>query len=215
MKLKRRHWWLGAPSVIMSAVVGASVFSELQESVDDVDLRYVLASVSVAAAVLAGLVTFFDFAGRSSSHKVASEGYSLVAKVLQTKAVSLNRMPPHEWLNVLDGYAKRLEAIGVSFDIPIPRRRRKTVLFDYKSSFGFEKGFRSHPSGTLVDLLLRPVFDGTRKVLNFLLDWIGKQLRPRWLQNPRTKFSSELKAVYAGVVDAMRESPSSETKDTQ
>src|SRR6185295_11642507 len=57
-RYKRWHFWLGIPAVIFSTVVGTAVFATLENQSVGISARVVIALVSIAAAVLAGLQTF-------------------------------------------------------------------------------------------------------------------------------------------------------------
>lgn len=118
VKLKKRHAWLGTPSVVLSTVVGTSIFAAIQEAAQSTLLKSVLALLSMSAAALAALVTFNGFAEKSASHRIASEEYGDVARRLQVLRTSIAAMRPSDWKNVLDGYSQQLDAIGRRADIP-------------------------------------------------------------------------------------------------
>lgn len=118
VKLKKRHMLSGAPSVVISAVVGTSIFAGIQEAAQSVGLKWFLACLSMTAAGLAALVTFYNYAERSTRHKIASEEYDDTARRLEILRTSVSEMLPAEWRNVLDGYSQRLEAIGKRVDLP-------------------------------------------------------------------------------------------------
>jgi hypothetical protein len=116
--LQKRHMRIGAPSVGLSAVVGTSIFAAIQEVADTPALKWTLALLSMGAAALAALLTFYNFAEKSASHRIASEEYNDVARRLDLLKTSITQMPPSDWRNVLEGYSQRLEAIGRRADIP-------------------------------------------------------------------------------------------------
>src|SRR6266540_1560800 len=54
-KLHRQNYWLGIPVIIVSSVVGTAVFSDWSK---EGLFKWVVGSVSIAAAILASLQTF-------------------------------------------------------------------------------------------------------------------------------------------------------------
>jgi hypothetical protein len=122
LTLATRHKVIGAPSVAASAIVGTSIFASLQGAPAAPAVKWALAMLSMAAAGLAALVTFHDFAERSTRHRIASEEYLAVARALEIVKTSVTRMPPSEWRSLLDGHSQRLEAIGTRVDLPSSMR---------------------------------------------------------------------------------------------
>jgi hypothetical protein len=76
------RYWLGVPTIILSAVVGTSVFASLQTQVAT-PLRIALGLVSIASAVLASLQTFYGFASSAESHRVAGVKYKIIVRELE------------------------------------------------------------------------------------------------------------------------------------
>lgn len=138
--LKRRHFQFGAPSIILSAIVGTSIFAAIQEAAQSFALKSLLAVLSMIAAALAALVTFYSFSERAAAHRIASEEYDSVARRLQVLITSIATMAPKDWRNILDGYSQTLEAIGHRADLPATMLTLKRVVH---TSFGS----RADPAG--------------------------------------------------------------------
>ena len=135
--LKKRHTQIGAPSVVLSAVVGTSIFAAIQEAAQSFALKSLLALLSMTAAALAALITFYSFQERAAAHRIASEEYDDVARRLEVLRTSLIAMIPKDWRNVLDGYSQTLEAIGRRADLPpsmISQKRKRSVLSEGMAS---------------------------------------------------------------------------------
>ena len=101
------RYWLGVPAVILSAIVGTSVFASLGTQVD-ASLKIVVGLVSIISAVLASLQTFYNFASGAESHRVAGVKYKIIIRELeQVLTQPLEQLPdkPH-YLNDL---RKRLD----------------------------------------------------------------------------------------------------------
>jgi hypothetical protein len=87
-QLHRSNIRLGLPVVVLTAVVGTSLFATLGEERLPIALRIVVGTVSVCAAVLAAVQTFFGFAQRADQHVLAADWYaSLRRKIEQMRAI--------------------------------------------------------------------------------------------------------------------------------
>jgi hypothetical protein len=78
-RLTKFNVWFGVPVVALTTFVGTSVFATLQEDVRT-DLRILVGSVSVLAAVLASLQTFLRFQERAEKHRAAAELWSAIRR---------------------------------------------------------------------------------------------------------------------------------------
>ncbi|MDF0729540.1 SLATT domain-containing protein [Pseudomonas entomophila] len=79
---EKLNWKLGVPVVILSAVVGASIFATLKNS-DWLWLNITAGFLSVLSVVLASLQTFLGFGDRASGHKTAADRFGELSKELQ------------------------------------------------------------------------------------------------------------------------------------
>jgi hypothetical protein len=84
--LERRHFWIGVPAVVLSTVVGSSVFASMQEKASPY-AKLAVAIASIAAAILAALQTFLRFAERAERHRVIGTSFSALKKELQFRRV--------------------------------------------------------------------------------------------------------------------------------
>ncbi|RYY52704.1 MAG: SLATT domain-containing protein [Chitinophagaceae bacterium] len=66
--LAKMNMILGIPVIILTTVVGTTVFATLQKAVDP-EIRLWVGIISLAAAVLAGLQTFLRFSARATLHR--------------------------------------------------------------------------------------------------------------------------------------------------
>jgi hypothetical protein len=115
--LKKRHTRIGTLSVIISAVIGTSIFAGIQAGASGI-LQWVFAILTMAAAALAAVVTFKNYAERAGNHKATSEEYADIARQLEILKASVTTMKPDEWRNVLEGYSQDLDAIGRRAELP-------------------------------------------------------------------------------------------------
>lgn len=109
---QRMHNRLGVPVVVLTAVVGTSIFASISTSPA---LGWVIAAglISLLAASLAALQTFFGFGVRAQQHRVAGAKYSSVMRDLDLFKVhiSLNRIPAEDALAKLAEINARLDQI--------------------------------------------------------------------------------------------------------
>jgi hypothetical protein len=114
--LRRRNLALGIPVVILSAIVGTSLFASLAASTESFPLRMRLAvgTVSLLAAVLAAIQTFLRFAERSERHAQAADWYSAIRREID----ELLALPPEkrgESRRTLDGLRKEFNKAGQTY----------------------------------------------------------------------------------------------------
>lgn len=87
-KYAKGQFAMGIPSLILSTVVGTSVFSAVSEKAP---LELWVGILSIAAAVLAALQTFMDFGGRSDRHRNAAVKYKASIRLLEESIVQLKQ----------------------------------------------------------------------------------------------------------------------------
>ena len=77
-----RNYRLGVPSVVISAVVGTSIFGTIGSS-PELGWRIAAGLFSISAAILASLQTFFRFAEYAERHLEAGRRYGQVRRKLE------------------------------------------------------------------------------------------------------------------------------------
>jgi hypothetical protein len=80
--------FVGVPVIILTAVVGTAIFATL-ESNPDLGWKIATGCVSVFAAVLSALQTYFNFAGRAEKHRAAGPRYSALRRELAVSALEI------------------------------------------------------------------------------------------------------------------------------
>jgi len=88
-RLKRWNYLLGVPVVVVTSVVGTTIFASLNENVS-FSVRLAAGIVSIMAAVLSGLQTFFNFAKTATLHTAAAAWYSAIRRDIE----ALLALPP-------------------------------------------------------------------------------------------------------------------------
>ena len=73
---------LGIPAVILSALVGTTVFATLQKQ-PELWLQIIVGFASVAAALLTSLQTFLGYSERAEKHRIAGAKYGAVRRELE------------------------------------------------------------------------------------------------------------------------------------
>jgi hypothetical protein len=85
------NYAIGIPVVILTCLVGTTVYATLQKSVS-VPVQLTVGAISVLAAVLAGLQTFLRFGERAEKHRTLGAQYGSVRRrVEMIKALSPER----------------------------------------------------------------------------------------------------------------------------
>ncbi len=78
----KRKFWLGIPAVIISAIVGTTVFATIQQK-PDVWIQILVGLASVIAALLTSLQTFLGYSERAERHRLAGAKYGALGRELE------------------------------------------------------------------------------------------------------------------------------------
>ena len=81
---ERLHMCFGIPTVIMSALLGTTVFTSLQYS-ESAWVKTLMAVLSVAVVALTSLQTFFKYSERAERHKTAAVQIGEIRRELEQK----------------------------------------------------------------------------------------------------------------------------------
>jgi hypothetical protein len=135
--LGRRHWRLGVPVIITTTVVSTAIFSTLTEETA-MGWRIATGLISVAAAVLAALQTFFGFADQAQRHVETARGYSALRRrierfLLRYRSEAAGREQALKELEMLTHELDKLEAIGPPIDEKIYTRVRDRMKAERSS----------------------------------------------------------------------------------
>ena len=76
-KLQRRNYLLGVPVIIVSTLVGTAVFADWSKTGL---LKWIFGSVSMAAAILAGLQTFLKFGENATLNGTAADWFAAIRR---------------------------------------------------------------------------------------------------------------------------------------
>lgn len=115
-----RRYWLGIPAIVLSTLVGTSVFATIQKQ-PELWLQIVVGLASVAAALLASLQTFLGYSERAEKHRLAGAKYGALGRTLEQLRAS-ETLPSTE---VIDGVRKRLDDLAIeSPNNPLPIYRK-------------------------------------------------------------------------------------------
>ncbi|MFM7512454.1 MAG: SLATT domain-containing protein [Cyanobium sp.] len=79
------NYWLGIPSIVLSTVLGTSIFATLGESVNT-NIQILFGLVSVLAAILTGLQTFLKFSERAEKHRAIAARYGSLRREIEELA---------------------------------------------------------------------------------------------------------------------------------
>ena len=80
--MNRRNRALGITVVVLSTIVGTSVFATLDSS-PEIWVKILVGILSAMAAVFAGLQTFLNYSEKEEMHKVASQKYGTLRREIE------------------------------------------------------------------------------------------------------------------------------------
>src|SRR5215475_3201906 len=116
----KMKYWLGIPAVVLSTLVGTSLFATLQKQPEP-RLQIAVGLASVAAALLASLQTFLGYSDRAEKLRVAGAKYGALGRELeQLRASSITPTP-----EAISEVRKRLDDLAMgSPNNPLPIYRK-------------------------------------------------------------------------------------------
>ncbi len=115
-----RKYWLGVPAVVLSTLVGTSVFATVQKQ-PELWLQVSVGLASVLAALLTSLQTFLGYAERAEKHRIAGAKYGSLGRELEQLRASVSTPS----VEAMSEVRKRLDDLAVeSPNNPLPIYRR-------------------------------------------------------------------------------------------
>jgi hypothetical protein len=82
-RFSRRNLILGIPVVVLTALVGTSVFATLQEETVNTRMRIFAGVAIVLASVLASLQTFLNFGEKAEKNRAAAENWAAIRREIK------------------------------------------------------------------------------------------------------------------------------------
>ena len=113
-RLRKHHRELGLPVVILTTAVGTSLFATLNQDTLPMALRIVVGVISVGAAIVAGIQSFFGFAQRADQHVLAADWYAAIRRRIE-QLQGLPRLARGDARECLDGVRKEMNHVGSQF----------------------------------------------------------------------------------------------------
>jgi hypothetical protein len=115
-RLRRGHVMLGVPVVVVTALVGTTLFATISSNLEQFSRswRLVVGGVSVSAAVLSAIQTFFNFGQRADWHVLAADWYM----ALRRRIEELRALPPEargDAKQVLDELRKQINQVSSEY----------------------------------------------------------------------------------------------------
>ncbi len=100
---EKMNRYLGIPAIILSTIVGTTIFATLQQSTS-IYIEILVGLFSISAAVLTSLNTFLGYSERADKHKIAAVKYG----DLRTEIEQYMRFPSEEnFEKVLESFRNR------------------------------------------------------------------------------------------------------------
>ena len=107
-ELARRDLMLGVPVILITAMVGTTIFASLSQENVSTAWKIAVGMLSVAAAVLSSLKTFLKYSEQSEKHRLAAARYGAVKRKLESVYVEESGAPDEKYLDVLRSELDRL-----------------------------------------------------------------------------------------------------------
>lgn len=82
-RLRRGSTLLGVPVIVITAIVGTTVFSSIAESSTSATVKIVVGLLSVSASVLSSLQTFMKLSEKAEQHRIFGARYGGIRRKLE------------------------------------------------------------------------------------------------------------------------------------
>ena len=112
-RAKSRHNTLGIPVTVLTAIVGTAIFATINSPTQNFWIQVAAGLLSLTAAVLAALQTFFNFSDVAAQHKDAAASYEAVRHQLDWFLLSYSTWGDASTLEVP---LKELRAVASQID---------------------------------------------------------------------------------------------------
>lgn len=107
-RLRRGSLMLGIPVVVLTTIVGTSVFASLENGHVPTGVRILIGSLSILAAALSSLQTFLRFGMRAEAHRIAAFRYETLRRDM-TQELAIPRASRPDAVRQLDSVRQRLD----------------------------------------------------------------------------------------------------------
>ena len=132
-RLESQYRRVGVISVILSAIVGGSLFVSLEAWYEPWS-RIIASIVSISASVLASLITFHQYAERTEKHRAAGVSHKVALRRLEKMYTVLNSsMPDQESINRIQEELDELEK-----STPVVPEKINRVVEERYEDYNFE-----------------------------------------------------------------------------
>ena len=121
-----RKYWLGIPAVVLSTLVGTSVFATVQKQ-PQLWMQITVGLASVAAALLASLQTFLGYSERAEKHRIAGAKYGALGRELEQIRAS-GATPTFDEMSAVRNRLDDLAVESPNNPLPIYRRAGSSTL---------------------------------------------------------------------------------------
>jgi hypothetical protein len=81
--LASRERWLGVPVILITTIIGTSVFASLTATAIAPEAKIAVGLLSVLAAVMSGLQTFFKYSERAEKHRATAARFGAIRRKLE------------------------------------------------------------------------------------------------------------------------------------
>src|SRR5262249_10329241 len=95
---EKRNKWLGVPVVVLTSIVGTSVFASLSDlGKSQISIAIATGILSIMAAVFAAVQTFLNFAGSAQAHGRASVRFQALGSMIELLLIQPMRTSRRSW----------------------------------------------------------------------------------------------------------------------
>ncbi|MFZ6688826.1 SLATT domain-containing protein [Undibacterium sp. SXout11W] len=132
--LSTRGRWLGVPVILITTVIGTSVFASLSSVEISSGAKIVVGTLSAIAAVLSSLQTFFKYSERSEKHRATAARYGAIRRKLEILYAEHTETAEKHYLDTLREELDRISDESPHVPVSVFERIQKNIFYTGEAS---------------------------------------------------------------------------------
>ena len=124
-----RERWLGVPVILITTIIGTSVFASLSAQTVAPEAKIAVGMFSVVAAVLSSLQTFFKYSERSEKHRAAGARFGAVRRKLEAIYAEISKSQEEHFVATLREELDRLAEESPHVPVAVFEKIQKNIYY--------------------------------------------------------------------------------------
>ncbi|MCH8621580.1 DUF4231 domain-containing protein [Undibacterium sp. TS12] len=128
-QLATRERWLGVPVILITTIIGTSVFASLTASTIAPEAKIIVGLLSVLAAVMSSLQTFFKYSERAEKHRSTAARFGTIRRKLEVIYAEHAETEDHHYVTAMREELDRLVEEAPHVPVDVFEKIQKNVFY--------------------------------------------------------------------------------------